>query len=135
MKPTFTTAAIMAIALTGCATRESGIRDPERFRAIAERTELTSARAHDEVAACFRDTAALLPMSDFIDTAPNVVTYRLRGFGYTFEEIDFAAAPGNGARITVLMAPGVNARWRHDFARDRLAPLDACVAPAADQPR
>ncbi|MBI1251464.1 MAG: hypothetical protein GC189_08335 [Alphaproteobacteria bacterium] len=127
MKRLLLLAAIFIISLAGCATRPSGIRDPQAFRAQAEREVIASARAHTDIAACFRDTAALLPMTDLIEVSPAQTTYRLRGFGYTFEEIDFAAAPG-GSAITVLLAPGVNARWRRDFANDRLAPLRACAA-------
>lgn len=122
-------AAALTMAVAGCATRESGIRDPERFRTVAERTTLVSSRAHTDVAGCFRDTAALLPMTTFVEVSDTRTTYRLRGYGFTFEEIDFDAAPG-GTEVTVMLAPGVNPRWRRDFARDRLEPLRACAAGA-----
>jgi len=79
------------------------------------------------VARCFEDRAALLPMSSFIaDAAAGQTTYRLRGFGFTFEEITFEAMP-TGSRAIVLIAPNVNAKWREDFARDRGAVLSACA--------
>ncbi len=120
----------LASSIAGCATRESGVRDPVRFREIAEITEISSLIPPDKLAACFEDTAALLPMSVFrTDPATGVVSYRLRGFGYTFEEIDFfPGADPVGTQITVRLAPGVNAKWRRDFERDRMAPLQACAA-------
>jgi hypothetical protein len=118
------------LALTGCATApESGIRSPSRFQEIAERTELISTLAPAAVARCFEESAALLPMSAFLSTHDERgVTYRLRGFGYTFEEIEFAPSADGGSNITVKLAPGVNGRWRRDFERDRLSVVSRCAA-------
>lgn len=125
-----TLAIALTLLATACATaKESGIRDPQRFRAIAETTRLTSTQAPEKVARCFEDQAALLPMTRFIkDEATNTTTYRLRGYGYTFEEIDFVARADGGAEITTFLAPGVNAKWRADFEAGRLAVLRGCAA-------
>lgn len=122
----------IASSVAGCATRESGVRDPVRFREIAETTEFSSAAAPEALARCFENNAALLPMSDFrADAGSAAVTYRLRGFGFTFEEIDFFADGESnpaGSRVVVRLAPGVNAKWRRDFERDRMTPLRNCAA-------
>jgi len=119
----------LGLVTAGCATTDrSGIRNPDTFRQVAERSVVESARPYTDVARCFEDRAALLPMSSFIADAPSGrTTYRLRGFGFTFEEITFETTP-TGSRATVLMAPNVNAKWREDFARDRGAVLNACAA-------
>ncbi|MDX2235893.1 MAG: hypothetical protein NW200_15440 [Hyphomonadaceae bacterium] len=118
----------LALSTAACATTNpTGVRDPDEFRRVAQRTVIESALPYADVARCFEDRAALLPMSSFIaDEAAERTTYRLRGFGYTFEEIAFEAAPG-GSRATVLMAPNLNTRWREDFARDRGAALALCA--------
>jgi hypothetical protein len=122
---------ILALALTttACATPDkAGVRNPDFFRKLATQTEMVSNRLAAEVASCFEERASLLPMSRFAtDSATGRTTYRLRGFGYTFEEIDFDPAP-SGARITIFIAPNVDDKWRTDFARDRGAPLKACAA-------
>ncbi len=117
----------LGLAAAGCATQDrSGIRDPDDFRLMAERTTIDSARPHGDVARCFEARAALLPMSSFTAEEGRTI-YRLRGFGFTFEEIHFEETP-TGSRVTILMAPNLNAKWRRDFARDRAAPLEACAA-------
>jgi hypothetical protein len=129
MKRQFLVIALSLLA-TACATaKESGIRDPNRFRAIAEITKLTSTSPPEKVAKCFEDRAILLPMTSFNkDEATGTTTYRLRGYGYTFEEIDFASTPEGGSTITSFLAPGVNAKWRRDFEIGRLAILRSCAA-------
>ncbi|MCA3694717.1 hypothetical protein [Aquidulcibacter sp.] len=129
MKRQFLAIALTVLA-TACATaKESGIRDPERFRAIAETSTLTSTSAPEKVARCFEDRAVLLPMTTFNkDEASGTTTYRLRGYGYTFEEIDFVANQDGGSVITTFLAPGVNAKWRSDFEVGRLAVLRSCAA-------
>lgn len=121
----------LAIALltSACATPDrAGVRNPEFFRQVATQTALESARPALDVARCFEEQATLLPMSAFVrDDAADLTTYRLRGFGFTFEEIDFRATPG-GSRMTIFIAPNVNAKWREDFERDRGGPLRECAA-------
>ncbi len=70
------------------------------------------------------------PGEDHLEEEAGVTTYRLRGFGYTFEEIDFQTT-AIGSRLTVYMAPNVNAKWREDFERHRAAPLRACASSPA----
>jgi hypothetical protein len=120
---------VLGLVCTGCATTErTGVRDPEEFRQVAERSFVESVLPYTDVARCFEDRAALLPMSSFIaDQAAQRTTYRLRGFGFTFEEIIFEATPA-GSRATILMAPNLNAKWRADFARDRGDVLTACAS-------
>ncbi|MDX2238541.1 MAG: hypothetical protein NW203_13345 [Hyphomonadaceae bacterium] len=130
MKRMLALTALFTIALAGCATHETGVRDPQIFRAVADRFVLLSERPHAEVAACFQERAALLPMSAFVAASDQQIIYRLRGFGYTFEEIDFDASNA-GSMVTVMIAPGVNDRWRRDFTRDRLRPLQDCAAALA----
>ena len=119
----------LALLLGACATSDrAGVRNPEFFRQVATQYSLESTRPAAEVAQCFEEQAALLPMTRFVrDEAAGVTTYRLRGFGYTFEEIDFQTA-ASGSRITIFIAPNVNAKWREDFERDRHTPLAACAA-------
>ena len=117
------TVALMA----ACTAPESGIRSPAEFAERANRTEVTSARPALTVARCFQDTAALLPFSSMLTDADGKgATYRLRGYGFSFEEIRFRPAAA-GSLATVLVAPGVNARWMADLERDRLAALRACA--------
>lgn len=119
----------LALLTTACATPDrAGVRDQEVFRQVANQTILDSARPAADVARCFEDRAALLPMSSFVQgAASDGTTYRLRGFGFTFEEIDFQTAP-SGSRMTIFLAPNVNAKWLADFERDRAAPPRACAA-------
>jgi hypothetical protein len=58
-------------------------------------------------------------------------TYRLRGFGRTYEEIHFSPAPHGGSVAQVLIAANLSPKWRQDFARDRGAMLDACASGTA----
>lgn len=118
----------LALTLAACATPDrAGVRNPEFFRQVATETTVESNRPAGEVARCFQERATLLPMSRFVaDEASGRTTYRLRGFGYTFEEIDFDPA-STGSRITIFIAPNVDERWRADFVRDRGAPLNACA--------
>jgi hypothetical protein len=119
----------LALLLSACATPDrAGVRNPEFFRQVATQSSLESTRPAAEVARCFEEQAALLPMTSFVrDEAAGVTTYRLRGFGYTFEEIDFQTV-ASGSRMTIFIAPNVNAKWREDFERDRRTPLEACAA-------
>jgi hypothetical protein len=118
---------LAALGLAACAAPESGIRDPEAFASRAERTTLSGRDAPAAVAACFAETATLLPGSTVLaDGDGRGATYTLRPFGYSFEQMRFRPA-GGGTEVTVLLAPGVNDRWRRDFERDRLAPLRACL--------
>jgi hypothetical protein len=128
----FTSILALSLLATACATPDrAGVRNPEFFRKVAVQTEVESTRSYAEVARCFEAQAALLPLSVFVtDDAGSRITYRLRGFGYTFEEIEFAATP-NGSRATVFIAPNLNAKWHEDFAKDRDAPLKACAADKA----
>lgn len=121
----------LALLTTACATPDrAGVRNPEFFRQVATQTTLESARPAAEVATCFEAHATLLPLSEFVrQEAAGLTTYRLRGFGYTFEEIDFQTA-ANGSRMTIFIAPNLNAKWREDFERDRGAPLRDCSADA-----
>ena len=129
MKKQFVAIALTLLSTAGATAKESGIRDPERFRAIAEKTSLTSASAPEKIARCFEDRAVLLPMTSFNkDAVTGTTTYRLRGYGYTFEEIDFVANKNGGSDITIFLAPGVNAKWRADFEAGRLAVLRSCAA-------
>jgi hypothetical protein len=124
----------LALAAAACATPDSaGVGDPASFRRVAAQSSIESTHPALEVAQCFQAQATLLPMTRFSTTSASLVTYRLRGFGFTFEEIDFEAAPG-GSRMTVFIAPNVNARWREDFERDRSAP-SACAPPTRIDPR
>jgi len=124
---------ILALALTtaACATPDkAGVGNPDFFRKVATQTEVVSNRPAAELARCFEERAILLPMSRFAsDKATGRSIYRLRGFGYTFEEIDFDPTP-DGSRVTIFIAPNVDDKWRADFARDRGAPLSACAAEA-----
>ena len=121
---------IVAVVASGCATPDkAGVRNPEWFAKVAERSVLKSDRPFDQVAQCFEKNAQLLPMTQFVDSADQSgVTYRLRGFGFTFEEIAFEASAGGGSTATVLIAPNLNAKWRSDFMQDRLEPLQSCIA-------
>lgn len=127
---------IVVLFASGCATPDkAGVRNPEWFAKVAERSVLTSDRPFDQVAQCFERNAQLLPMTEFVGSPDqSLVTYRLRGFGYTFEEIAFEASTGGGSTATVLIAPNLNARWRYDFKQDRLEPLHACVANLQHSP-
>lgn len=118
----------LALAISACATPDrAGVRNPEFFRQVATQTTFESNVPPSEVAQCFQARAALLPMSHFEFDAPSGrTTYRLRGFGYTFEEIDFEPTQ-TGSRMTIFIAPNVNAQWRDDFARDRGGPLNLCA--------
>lgn len=122
----------LALTLAGCATPDrAGVRNPEFFRKVATQTAIDSARPAIDVARCFEERATLLPLSRFERKgAPAKTTYRLRGVGFTFEEIDFDATPG-GSRMTIFIAPNVDAKWRADFARDRGAALEACAKAAS----
>ncbi|ESQ73994.1 hypothetical protein [Asticcacaulis sp. AC402] len=128
MKHVILPSLILAIALTGCATPDrAGVRNPEFFRKVATQTSLESPLAAKVVAACFEEKADLLPMSKFTrDEASGRTTYRLRGFGFTFEEIDFEDTV-SGSRMTIFIAPNVDSKWRKDFERDRGNPLKACA--------
>jgi hypothetical protein len=122
-------AGALVLALSGCVATESGVRSPARFQDIAERTQIDSALSPAAVARCFEDHAALLPMTAFVPTheGPGVL-YRLGGFGFSFEEIEFAPSADGGSAITIKLAPGVNARWRRNFERDRFAVVSRCAA-------
>ncbi|MDX2222370.1 MAG: hypothetical protein SFV21_06460 [Rhodospirillaceae bacterium] len=117
-----------ALFLTACAAKESGIRDPIRFREVAERTVIMSVRSTENLIACFRENAILLPTTEFIpgDDVDSTL-YRLRPFGFTFEEIMFRPAADGGSTAELLLAPGVNARWRRDLELGRLQPLLNCA--------
>lgn len=128
-RPAF--ALCLLVLAAGCAAPESGVRDPADFTARADRTTIASPRPAAEVAACFEREAAHLPGAAFAAAPDGGATYTLRGFGYTFEQALFEPNPAGGSTATVLLAPGLNARWREDFARDRLAPLRACAAAGA----
>lgn len=119
----------LALLTAACATPDrAGVRNPAFFRQVATQTSMESSRPAADVAQCFEEQATLLPMSNFVrENETGDTTYRLRGFGYTFEEIDFQATPG-GSRMTVFIAPNVNAQWREDFERDRGGPLRDCAA-------
>lgn len=117
----------LALIAAGCAARESGIRDHGEFRRVATSSALDSARGPAELAECFRDRAALLPMSEFRAEGDSTV-YRLRGFGFSFEEIVFAPRPGGGTRATIRLAPNLDGSWHADFERDRGAALRLCAA-------
>lgn len=123
--------AAIGLLLAACASADkAGIRDPEDFRRVARQVEFASPLPPADVARCFEERAALLPMSVVRpgDDASRW-TYRLRGYGFTFEEIDFAAAAG-GSTITTRLAPNLDRRWQRDFERDRLAPLRRCAGVA-----
>ncbi len=128
---------ILAVVTSGCATPDkAGVRNPEWFAKVAERSVVTSDRSFQQVAQCFEQNAELLPMTEFVGSADqSLVTYRLRGFGYTFEEIAFEASADGGSTATVLIAPNLNERWRSDFIQDRLEPLRACAAKPGPRPR
>lgn len=127
---------LLAVAASACANPDkAGVRNPEWFAKVAERSVVTSNQPFDQVAKCFETTAELLPMTEFVPSADqSLVTYRLRGFGYTFEEIAFEAAADGGSTATVLIAPNLNERWRADFIEDRLEPLQACAAKHGSSP-
>ena len=118
----------LALLASACAAGDAGIRDPDTFQKVALRTEVSSRQDYAELARCFEDRAALLPMTSFIaDPSGPAITYRLRGFGFSFEEIRFAPASGGGSTATALLAPNLDGNWRRDFDADRLAPLRACA--------
>lgn len=119
----------LVAALAACApASESGIADPDVFRATATGPVVASSRTAADVAACFEARAALLPMSDFADdAATGGKVYRLRGFGRTFEEILFVPEAGGGSTARVLIAPNLDATWREGFERDRGTTLEACA--------
>lgn len=127
---------ILTIAASGCATPDkAGVRNPEWFAKVAERSVVTSDQPFQQLAQCFEKNAELLPFTEFVGSPDqSLVTYRLRGFGYTFEEIAFEAAAGGGSTATVLIAPNLNERWRSDFTQDRLEPLQACAAKSGVSP-
>lgn len=121
---------VLALVVSGCATPDkAGVRHPEWFAKVAERSVAISDRPFQQVAQCFQKNAELLPMTEFVGSADqSLVTYRLRGFGYTFEEIAFEPTSDGGSTAMVLIAPNLNDRWRADFLADRLEPLRACAA-------
>lgn len=123
-----------ACLLAACATPDkAGVRDPAMFPLVAERSVVTSDRDYVELARCFETRGEFLPMTRFISAeSGDAELYRLRGFGFTFEEIAFAGRPGGGSEATVLLAPNLNSKWRADFAKDRLAPLEACASPSSN---
>lgn len=125
---TYLLIASLSALVAACATPDkAGVRNPEFFRQVANKTLIESSKPYTDVASCFEETAALLPMSSFIqDEEATRTTYRLRGFGYTFEEIDFEETQG-GSRITTFIAPNLNDKWLQDFARDRGAFLSSCA--------
>jgi hypothetical protein len=120
---------VLCLMVTACAAPDSaGVRDPALFRQVALQSTVDSPGPYTDVARCFEDQAALLPMTSFIpDEAAGRTTYRLRGFGYTFEEIEFART-ATGSQATIFIAPNLNDRWHQDFERDRGATLNACAA-------
>lgn len=66
-------------------------------------------------------------MSSFVvDETAQRTTYRLRGFGLTYEEITFEATVA-GFRATTFLAPNLEPRWYRDFERDRGGVLNACA--------
>jgi hypothetical protein len=121
----------LCLITAACATPDrAGVRNPEFFRKVADQTKVESNRPYADFTRCFEERAALLPMSAFSsDQAGQRITYRLRGFGFTFEEIDFTATP-TGSSATIFIAPNVDAKWREDFERDRHTPLKTCAAGA-----
>lgn len=133
MKRSLLTLVLFASGVSACATTPSGIRDPDLFTQVAEQTRVVSIRSATDVARCFEDRAALLPMTTFRpSTEESVVIYRLRGFGYTFEEIRFEPMTEGGSSATVSLAPNLNAKWHRDFQKDRLSPLQACASGEAE---
>lgn len=113
--------------LAACTAPESGVRSPADFNARARQTEVASRRPALTVARCFQDQATLLPFSAILtDPDGKGATYRLRGYGYSFEEIRFRPA-ARGSVSTVLVAPGLNSRSLADLERDRLSVLRACA--------
>lgn len=125
---TYILIASLSIFAAACATPDkAGVRNPEFFRQVASKTMIESAKPYTDVASCFENTAELLPLSRFArDDEATRTTYRLRGFGYTFEEIDFEEIQG-GSRITTFIAPNLDDKWLQDFARDRGAALSLCA--------
>lgn len=111
-----------------CARMQTGRQDPAEFAARAERVEIVSASSAPDLAACFRDRALLLPGSTLLADRDGMgATYTLRVAGYSFGEIRFRPA-GSGSVATVLTSPEAGRSFRADFERDRMAPLQRCVA-------
>ncbi|KAA5803816.1 hypothetical protein F1654_08430 [Alkalicaulis satelles] len=119
--------AFACLALTACAGTPQ--RAPaDAFAAMAETAHLISAHGPEAISACFEAQGDFLPGARFLsDEAAGVWLYRLRGFGTTFEEIAFTPGTAGGSAIEVRLSPGLRARWRRDFERDRLAALEACA--------
>ena len=122
---------LLAAALGACAAPETGIRSPEKFAAVAETTVVNSKLEHTAVARCFEERATLLPTSTFSDyPEAGETVYRLRPYGYSFEEISFKYRGNGGSVATVRIAPNLNAKWMADFRKDRFEVLLACAAGA-----
>jgi hypothetical protein len=122
----------LAIGIAACtAAPDSGIADPDVFRATAMTQVVTGVRPADAVAACFEERATLLPTSivtDDPETGGRL--YRLRAVGRTYEEILFIPNPNGGSTAQVLIAPNLKPSWQDGFTRDRGAMLEACASGA-----
>ncbi|MGC5198466.1 hypothetical protein [Aphanothece microscopica] len=125
MKSSLQILTVLTLA-AGCATFETGVRDPERFGQIAERTMFQSSRSAAAVSSCFAETADLYPGSQLLETGDGGTAYVLRVAGFTFERITFSSVD-RGSTVTIELAPGVDARWRRDMESGRLVPLRACL--------
>jgi hypothetical protein len=123
---------LAAFGIAACAPApDSGIADPDVFRASAMKQVVTSGRPASAVAACFEARAALLPTSvvtDDPETGGKI--YRLRAVGRTYEEIRFIPNASGGSTAEVRIAPNLKPSWQDGFTRDRGAMLKACASGA-----
>lgn len=120
----------VALALAGCAATPAGIQGFDAFVISTPVEVLGSTKSFREVANCFEQQASFLPLSEFSrddsTQGASSFTYRLRTSGLWFEQIRITQQP-NGSRVEMLIAPNLNAKWRAQFDRDRVAPLQRCL--------
>jgi hypothetical protein len=121
---------IVAVALAGCAAQPAGISGFDAFVKSTPAEVLSGPKPFREVVACFEQQGVFLPLSEFSrDTstqAPSSFTYRLRVSNLWFEQIRITDQ-ADGSRAEMLIAPNLNAKWRAQFDRDRVAPLQRCL--------
>ena len=104
------------------------IDGPLAFHQHAIGVTVESALSTDTLAACFEETAGLLPGSTIaLNPADGVTTYRLRAGRFLFESISISPRSDGGSLAVVEVSPDYKARMRADFVSHRLAPLYQCA--------
>lgn len=117
----------VVVFVSGCAATPAGSVGAEAFSRDAAPVQLTGPRNASEAALCFEEQGRFLPLSEFSnDSAAGRYTYRLRIAELWFEQVRITP-DGSGSRAEWRLAPNLDARWRAQFERDRLAPLRTCL--------